>query len=320
MEWIKYRLKTTVAAEELIASLLADEGLEGVEIEDKVQLTPEEMEKLFIDMLPDLGEDDGTAYVSFYLPKEDDEAGKAQELIRGIRAFEGAADLGELSLEKSETRDSDWINNWKQYWKPFYAGDGILVKPTWEELPEVPEGTIVVDLDPGTAFGTGLHETTRLCISQIRKHLAKGGSVLDVGCGSGILSIISRLLGAGRVYSTDVDPEAVRTALENAQVNNIDPEGYRAFCGDITTDEALRAELGEGCYDIVAANIFADVIIGMAPVIGGFMKPDGHFISSGIINTKEEAVTAALKANGFEIEEAAHDGDWCAITARLAQS
>ena len=317
MEWIKYRLKTTVGAEEIISSFLADEGIYGVEVEDRVQLTPEEMEKLFIDMLPDLGENDGIAYVSFYLDKDEESRAKIGRVLEGLRELGKTLDLGELTVTQSETRDTDWINNWKQYWKPFYAGEDILVKPTWENLPEVPEGTVVVKLDPGTAFGTGLHETTRLCIAQIRKYLRPGSSVLDVGCGSGILSIISRLLGAGRVYSTDVDPEAVKTALENAGVNDIDPDGYKAFCGDITVDEELRDKLGEGCYDIVAANIFADVIIGMAPVIGRFMKPDGVFISSGIINTKEEDVLAALKANGFLIVEVSREGDWRAVTARL---
>lgn len=317
MKWNKYRMKTTTEAVDLISYTLGEMGIEGIEIEDKIPLSDEDKKKMFIDILPDLGEDDGVAYVSFYIEPEKDHAETLQEVTEAVRELADFVDIGEASIEKSETADVDWMNNWKKFWKPFKVDDKIIIKPTWEKLPEdTTEDTLVVELDPGTAFGTGMHHTTRLCITQMKKYLQKGQKLFDVGCGSGILSIIGLMLGAGEAMATDVDPNAVAAAIENAKVNHIDMSKYDVKAGDIITDADFRHTCGDEKYDLVLANILADVIIPLSGVIKDNMKPGALFVSSGIINTKEDAVREALLSNGFEILEVTHSGDWVAFTAR----
>lgn len=316
MQWNKYRMKTTTEAVDLISYTLGEMGIEGIEIEDKIPLTEEEKKKMFIDILPDLGEDDGVAYVSFYIEPEKDHEETLEEVRQAVQELADFVDIGEASIEKSVTADVDWMNNWKKFWKPFKVDNQIIIKPTWETLPDVEDGTLVVELDPGTAFGTGMHHTTRLCITQMKKYLKEGQSLFDVGCGSGILSIIGLMLGAGEAAATDVDPNAVAAAIENAGVNHIDMERYHVAAGDIITDADFRHSCGIEKYDLVLANILADIIIPLSGVIKENMKPGGIFVSSGIINTKEEDVRNALLDNGFEILEVTYSGDWVAFTAR----
>lgn len=316
MKWNKYRMKTTTEAVDLISYTLSEMGIEGIEIEDKIPLSEEDKKKMFIDILPDLGEDDGVAYVSFYIEPEKDHAETLDEVSKAVRELADFVDIGDATIEMSVTADIDWMNNWKQYWKPFKVDDKIIIKPTWEKRPETDDDTLIVELDPGTAFGTGMHHTTRLCITQMKKYLKEGQALFDVGCGSGILSIIGLLLGAGEAAATDVDPNAVAAAIENAAVNHIDMEKYHVAAGDIITDAAFRRSCGVEKYDLVLANILADIIIPLSGVIKENMKPGGLFVSSGIINTKEEAVREALLANGFEIVEVTYSGDWVAFTAR----
>ena len=316
MKWNKYRMKTTTEAVDLISYTLGEMGIEGIEIEDKIPLSEEDKRKMFIDILPDLGEDDGVAYVSFYIEPEKDHAETLEEVSKAVQELADFVDIGDATIEMSVTADVDWMNNWKQYWKPFKVDEKIIIKPTWETLPETDEETLVVELDPGTAFGTGMHHTTRLCITQMKKYLKEGQSLFDVGCGSGILSIIGLMLGAGEACATDVDPNAVTAAIENAAVNHIDMEKYHVAVGDIITDADFRKACGEEKYDLVLANILADIIIPLSGVIKENMKPGGLFVSSGIINTKEDAVRKALLANGFEIVEVTYSGDWVAFTAR----
>ena len=316
MKWNKYRMKTTTEAVDLISYTLGEMGIEGIEIEDKIPLSEEDKRKMFIDILPDLGEDDGVAYVSFYIEPEKDHAETLEEVSRAVQELADFVDIGDATIEMSVTADVDWMNNWKQYWKPFKVDEKIIIKPTWETLPETDEDTLVVELDPGTAFGTGMHHTTRLCITQMKKYLKEGQSLFDVGCGSGILSIIGLMLGAGEACATDVDPNAVTAAIENAVVNHIDMEKYHVAAGDIITDADFRKACGEEKYDLVLANILADIIIPLSGVIKENMKQGGLFVSSGIINTKEDAVRKALLANGFEIVEVTYSGDWVAFTAR----
>lgn len=316
MKWNKYRMKTTTEAVDLISYTLGEMGIEGIEIEDKIPLTEEEKKKMFIDILPDLGEDDGVAYVSFYIEPEKDHGETLEEVSRAVQELSDFVDIGDATIEKSETADVDWMNNWKKFWKPFKVDDQIIIKPTWETLPETEAGTLVVELDPGTAFGTGMHHTTRLCITQMKKYLKEGQCLFDVGCGSGILSIIGLMLGAGEAAATDVDPNAVEAAIENARVNHIDMRHYHVEAGDIITDEAFRHSCGGEKYDLVLANILADIIIPLSGVIKENMKPGGIFVSSGIINTKENEVRKALLDNNFEILEVTYSGDWVAFTAR----
>ena len=333
MKWIKMELKTTTEAVDMLSVILGDMGVEGIEISDYVPLSEEDKQKMFIDILPELPEDDGSAVISFYLDTdtniEELKANIAVELSE-LRQF---MNVGSGELTVSETEDKDWINNWKEFFKPFRVDDSIVIKPTWEKLTEKKDGDLVVEIDPGTAFGTGAHETTKLCIWNLKKYLKQGDMVFDVGCGSGILSIISMLLGADYAAAVDIDPIAVGVTGENAEVNKLtaticekDEKGVPVFTGksglievidgNVLENAALRAAVGLGKYDIVVANILADVIIPLSGVVREFMKPGALFISSGIINMKQEAVEAALRENGFEIVEIVTQGDWVSIVAK----
>ena len=316
MRWNKYTLTTTTEAVDLISYTLDELGIEGIEIEDKIPLTEEEKKQMFIDILPELGPDDGVAYVSFYIEPENDSDDTIRKVLDAVHALKDFVDIGEGTIVKTQTADEDWMNNWKKYWKPFQVDDKIWIKPTWETLDDVADDTLVVELDPGTSFGTGMHHTTRLCITQLKKYLKPEYELFDVGCGSGILSIIGLMLGIKSASATDVDVHAVEAAIENAKVNHIDMDKYTVKTGDIITDAAFRQEMGMHQYDIVVANILADIIIPLSGVIKDNMKPGALFISSGIIDMKEEAVREALLANGFEIVEVTHSGDWVSFTAR----
>lgn len=316
MRWNKYTLTTTTEAVDLISYTLDELGIEGIEIEDKIPLTEEEKKQMFIDILPELGPDDGVAYVSFYIEPENDSDDTIRKVLDAVHELKDFVDIGEGTIVKTQTADEDWMNNWKKYWKPFQVDDKIWIKPTWETLNDVADDTLVVELDPGTSFGTGMHHTTRLCITQLKKYLKPEHELFDVGCGSGILSIIGLMLGIKSASATDVDVHAVEAAIENAKVNHIDMSKYTVKTGDIITDAAFRQEMGMHQYDIVVANILADIIIPLSGVIKDNMKPGALFISSGIIDTKEEAVEEALLANGFEIVEVTHSGDWVSFTAR----
>lgn len=316
MKWNKYTLTTTTEAVDLISYTLNELGIEGIEIEDKIPLSEEDKKKMFIDILPELGEDDGIAYVSFYIEPEKDKPELIGEVLDAVHALKDFTDIGQATIVKTETADEDWLNNWKKYWKPFKVDEKIWIKPTWETIKNAAPDELIVQLDPGTSFGTGMHHTTRLCITQLKKYLKPEHKVFDVGCGSGILSIIALMLGADEAAATDVDEHAVEAAIENARVNQLDMSKYTVKTGDIITDSNFRKEMGEKKFDIVVANILADIIIPLSAVIKDNMKPGALFVSSGIIDMKEEAVRAALLANGFEIVEVTHSGEWVSFTAR----
>lgn len=316
MKWNKYRLSTTTEAVDLISYTLAEMGIEGIEIEDKVPLSEEDKQKMFIDLLPELDEDDGKAFVSFYIEPEKDHDTTLEEVLAAVKELADFVDIGEATIEKTQTEDIDWMNNWKKYWKPFHVDEHIIIKPTWETLEEVPTDTLVVEIDPGTAFGTGTHHTTRLCIAQVNKYMQKDMNVLDVGCGSGILSIIALLLGAKKATATDLDILAVNAAIENAEVNGINPKDYTVLQGNVITEEAFRRQVGEHSFDMVVANIFAEIIIPLSDVVKEMMKPGALFITSGIIDEKEDDVRETLLKNGFEILEVTHSGGWVSFTAR----
>ena len=318
MKWKKFTLNTTTAAVDLVSSLLDELGIEGIEVEDHVPLTEAETKGMFIDILPDPGPDDGTAKVSFYL--DDEKLEGLEELLRqieeGLDDLSEFVDVGERTIQVSETEDKDWINNWKQYFKPFTVDD-ILIKPTWEEIPEEDQDKLLIQIDPGTAFGTGQHETTQLCIRQLKKYVTPGFSVLDVGTGSGILGITALKLGAGRVFGTDLDDNAITAVGENLEANQIEDGRFQVVQGNIIDDKAVQDQAGYGCYDIAVANILADVIILLQKEIPVHLKQGGIFITSGIINMKEEAVRQAFAANDqFEVVEVTYQGEWLSVTAR----
>ena len=318
MKWKKFTLSTTTAAVDLVSSMLDELGIEGIEIEDHVPLTEAETKGMFIDILPDLGPDDGTAKVSFYL--DDDKLENLEELLleieKGLDELSSFVDVGERTLQLSETEDKDWINNWKQYFKPSPVDD-ILIKPTWETIPEEDKDKLLIQIDPGTAFGTGQHETTQLCIRQLKKYVTPGCSVLDVGTGSGILGITALKLGAGSVFGTDLDDNAITAVGENLEANAIDSAQFQVLQGNIIDDKAVQDAAGYGCYDIAVANILADVIILLQEEIPVHLKKGGIFITSGIINMKEEAVRQAFAANDqLEVVEVTYQGEWLSVTAR----
>ena len=317
MKWKKYTLNTTEEAVDFLSAAFDEIGIEGIEVEDKKPLTAEDTKGMFIDRLPDFGPDDGTARVSFYLDeKKDDIPGilaRVREAIEEIRLF---IDPGPCDIRESETEDKDWINNWKQYFKPFTVDD-ILIKPTWEEIPPEHKDKLLVQIDPGTAFGTGLHETTQLCIRALRKHIRGGEEILDVGTGSGILGITALLLGAGHVLGTDLDENAIHAVGENLVSNGLTPENFRVIRGNIIDEQAVQEEAGFGCYDIAVANILADVIILLQKEIPVHLKPGGIFITSGIIDIRAEEVKAALLSNeALELLEEKRQNEWVSFVLR----
>ena len=316
MKWNRYSIKTTTQAVDLISSALDDIGIEGIEIQDNVQLTQEEAKTMFVDFIPELPPDDGTAVVNFYIDSDEDDGTlvkKAEQEIKDLRMF---VDIGEGTITRSETEDKDWINNWKQYWHTFTIGN-LYIKPTWEEITEEMKGHPVLSIDPGTAFGTGSHETTSMGIKQLEKYVKKGDRILDVGCGSGILSVVALKYGAEYALGTDLDPNAIIASEENSVQNNITKEQFEVIEGNIIDDKNIKDRCGYECYDIVCANILADVLEPLSVNIHEHMKHGAYFITSGIINTKEDEVVNAFKKNSeLEIVEINHDGEWVNVTAR----
>ena len=316
MKWKKFTLNTTTEAVDLISNLFDEIGIEGIEIEDNIPLTESETKGMFIDILPELPPDDGSAKVSFYLEDLSQVERILQEIEAGLDDLSQFVDVGDRTIVTSETEDKDWINNWKQYFKPFTVDD-ILIKPTWEEIPKEHKDKLLIQIDPGTAFGTGMHETTQLCIKQLRQHLAFGNCVLDVGTGSGILGITALKLGAWRVFGTDLDENAIAAVKENMQSNDIQSGQFQVIQGNIIDDPKVQEQAGFDCYDIVVANILADVIIMLQQGIARHLKTGGIFITSGIINTKEEEVKKAMQLNEtLEVIETTYQGEWVSITAR----
>ncbi len=316
MKWNKFTLSTTTEAVDLISNLFDEIGIEGIEIEDHVPLSEADTKGMFIDILPDVGPDDGTAKVSFYLEDLSDLERILREIEEGLDDLSQFVDVGERTITTSETEDKDWINNWKEFFKPFTVDD-ILIKPTWEAIPEEHKDKLLIQIDPGTAFGTGMHETTQLCIRQLRKYVNEQSRILDVGTGSGILGIAAIKLGALEVFGTDLDENAIVAVGENLEANGISGEQFEVVQGNIIDDKEIQDRVGYECYDIVVANILADVIIMLQKEIPVHLKHGGIFITSGIINMKEEAVKEALAANEeLEIIETTYQGEWVSITAR----
>ena len=318
MKWNKFRLKTTTAAEDIVSSILSDLGIEGVEIEDKVPLTQKEKEQMFVDILPETIPDDGTAFVNFYLEEGEDKdavLAKVLEELAGMREF---VDLGPCTIEESQTEDVDWVNNWKQYFHQFYVDD-ILIIPSWEQVKPEDEGKMIIHIDPGTAFGTGMHETTQLCIRQIKKYVTDTTRILDVGCGSGILGMLALKFGAAYAVGTDLDPCAIDATHENMKENGVPKEQYEVMIGNIIDDKAIQDQVGYACYDIVAANILADVLVMLTPVIVSQLKPGGIYITSGIIDDKEEVVKQAVADAGLELLDVTYQGEWVCVTARKSE-
>lgn len=320
MKWKKYTIETTTAAEDYMSSMLMEIGIEGIEIEDNIPLTKEDQADMFIDFLPELPPDEGISHVSFYVEDDGSDQTKILKDVKvGLENLRSMVDVGSGIITSSETEDLDWINNWKKFFSSFTIDD-ILIKPTWEELKDADKDKLLIEIDPGISFGTGKHETTQLCIRQLDKYIKELGSpkVLDVGCGSGILSIVALKLGAREVVGTDLDKDCMISTKDNMQVNHLDAGLGTFYVGNLIDDEKLQEKVGTEEYEIVVANILADVIIPMAPVIPAHLKKGGYFITSGIIDFRENDVKGAIEKAGLEIVEINHQGEWVNITARKA--
>ena len=317
MKWIKFRIKTVTEAEDILISNLYDIGLEGAQIEDKVPLTALEKEQMFVDILPDMPEYDDVAYISCFVEDDGnvDRDAISVSIMDVLRETSEYCEIGEGKLEISETEDIDWINNWKQFFHQFYIDD-LLVIPSWEEVKPEDRDKKILHIDPGTAFGTGMHETTQLCIRAIKKYITSDTILLDVGTGSGILSIVSLMYGIKAAVGTDLDPCAVDAVRENMETNGINPDAFKLIIGNIITDKEIQDEVGYDKYDIVVANILADVLEPLTPVILNQMKKGAVYITSGIINTKEAEMKKCLEDNGLEILSIDHQGEWVGMTAR----
>lgn len=315
MKWNQFRLKTTTEAEDIVSSMLADLGIEGVQIEDKIPLTQSDKEQMFVDILPDISEDDGCAYLTFYLDEDVDKQELLLKVRQELEEMRSYLNVGECTIEESQTEDVDWVNNWKQYFHQFYIDD-ILVIPSWENVEAKDSDKMVIHIDPGTAFGTGMHETTQLCIRQLKKYVTEDTEILDVGCGSGILGMLALKFGAKHSVGTDLDPCAIDATYENMDNNGISRDQYEVMIGNIIDDKAVQDKVGYEKYDIVAANILADVLVPLTPVIIHQMKKGGIYITSGIIEDKEDVVVKAVKEAGLEVLEVNHQGEWVSVTAR----
>lgn len=315
MKWNQFRLKTTTEAEDIVSSMLADLGIEGVQIEDKIPLTQSDKEQMFVDILPDMPEDDGCAYLTFYLDEEVDKHEMLLKVRQELEEMRSYLNVGDCTIEESQTEDVDWVNNWKQYFHQFYIDD-ILVIPSWENVEAKDSDKMVIHIDPGTAFGTGMHETTQLCIRQLKKYVAEDTEILDVGCGSGILGMLALKFGAKHSVGTDLDPCAIDATYENMDNNGISRDQYEVMIGNIIDDKEVQDKVGYEKYDIVAANILADVLVPLTPVIIHQLKKGGIYITSGIIEDKEEVVVEAVKKAGLEVLEVNHQGEWVSVTAR----
>ena len=315
MKWNRFTIKTKTEAEDVIISALADVGVEGVEIQDKQPLTETDKEQMFVDIMPEGPADDGIAYLNFYL-EEDTETAPVLERVRAVlEEVRGYMDIGEGTITESQTEDKDWINNWKEYFHQFYVDD-ILIVPSWEEVKEEDKDKMILHIDPGTAFGTGMHETTQLVIRQLKKFVTKDTKMLDVGTGSGILGIVALKLGAAHVVGTDLDPCAIPAVADNKEANDIKDETFDMLIGNIIDDKEVQDKVGYEKYDIVTANILADVLVPLTPVIVNQMKKGAYYITSGILDVKEEVVVKAVKDAGLQLVEVTHQGEWVSVTAR----
>ena len=326
MKWTKFYIKTITEAEDVIIASLYDLGLEGAQIEDKVPLSQWEKEQMFVDILPTFKEDDGVAYLSFFVEMDENgtlllqgEETDAESILSMVKEeleyLKSFMDIGEGTVTVDETEDIDWINNWKQYFHQFYIDD-LLVIPSWEEVKDEDKDKMILHIDPGTAFGTGMHETTQLCIRQLKKHITEDTVLLDVGTGSGILAILSLMYGAKKAVGTDLDICAIEATKENILANGIDPDKFEVMIGNIISEKEVQDKVGYECYDIVVANILADVLVPLTPVIVNQLKPGGVYITSGIIDDKETTVVEAVKAAGLEVVEVTYQGEWVSVTAR----
>lgn len=330
MKWTKFKIETVTEAEDIIISALYDIGLEGAMVEDKIPLTDEEKAGMFVDIPPEPGEDDGIAMLSFFVEQNDEGKlivsgeerdipslmGSIGAVLTGLREH---CNIGSGTIYVEETEDIDWINNWKEFFHQFTIND-LLIIPSWEEpsAQSLERCDKTLRIDPGTAFGTGAHETTSLVIRQLQEHIKPGDEILDLGTGSGILSIVALKYGAKKAIGTDLDDNCVEAIEQNLNANSIPPDKMLLILGNVIDDPELRGLLGYGepRYEIITANILAEVLLDINPFIPGFLKEGGTYITSGILTEKEDKVKASIEAAGLVVTGITRDGEWSCITAK----
>lgn len=312
MRFTRFEVVTSTQVEELLAYNINEAGIEGVEIVNKTGLTKEDKERMFIDILPVL-EDDGVSILRFFI-SETENVDKVKNLVKNeIERLSEFFDVGEGKILTSPADDNDWKDKWKEFFKPFYIDD-IYITPTW--IDEKKDEKLSIRIDPGAAFGTGLHETTRLCLRGLKKHIDNTTEILDIGCGSGILSILADKLGAKRIVAVDIDENATRITEENFKINNLNKEKYQIYTGDMITDENLCDIVGYKRYDVIVANLLAEIVVAMSGRFLPHLKKGGVLIASGILAEKEDKVKKALRNSGFIDFEVLEDGEWISIIAR----
>ena len=302
---------------ELVCAMLSELGITSVEIDNFIPVPDADRQGgVFEELQPDLPDDDGSSRISFYLEEDEADASEILEKVRqALDDMSTYAQIGEGTITNEISDEADWRDNWKAYFSSFSIGD-IIIKPTWEDMPEDKADMTLVEIDPGVSFGTGKHESTQLVIRQLQKYLKAGDEVLDVGCGSGILSIVAAKLGAQHIVGTDIDADCIASSYENFDVNHLERSLADFYVGNLIDDSTLQENVGYEKYDVVVANILADIIIPMAPALAKTMKPGAIVITSGIIDFKEQEVADALKAVGLTIIESNAQGEWRNITAR----
>lgn len=316
MKWNKFTIKSITEAEDDIAAMLFGLGIGSLEVEDNMPVSPEESGGLFGDVLPDFPKEDHTARISFYTEADVSPEEILASVSAGLSSLSRYVEIGEGTVSMSLTCEEDWINNWKEYFHSFRIDD-ILIEPSWEAGQKDEENAdIILKIDPGTAFGTGKHESTQLAIRALRKYGKIGDALLDIGTGSGILGIVALKSGASYVFGTDIDPNTVPAIADNLARNSIAPETFVSVIGDITEDEAIKAQAKEAVqdgYDIVTANIIAEILTGITPHVPRFLKSGGYYITSGILREREQLVLDAAKEAGLVHVETVRMGEWSGI-------
>ena len=322
MNWLEIIIYTTAEGIEAVCGNLYQAGILGVEIEDEADFKGFlEENKQYWDYVDEelIKQKEKETCIKAYV--SDNESGHemlllVKEAINNLKAFDTEKKFGSLEIELANVSEEDWANNWKKFFHPMEIGEKIMIKPEWEELSE-PTDRIVFEVNPGMTFGTGSHYTTQLCIEALEKYVDSKSDVLDLGCGSGILSVIALMLGAKSALAVDIDPNCVNIAYDNAKRNGVDKSKYTVISGNVITDEKLKAYICEKKYPVVVANIVADVIIAIAPTVRECITDDGIFITSGIINDRIDDVKAALSDEGFEVLSVNERKDWACVICRL---
>lgn len=337
MKWYKFELNTTTEATDLVIDMLSGLGIEGVEVRDHLPLTEAEKELMYVDILPESLPDDGKASLVFYVEAEGSEEERSalynsgtkieepsffdlerlsKEIKEGLEELSGFVSVGEGTFHYEETSDMDWADKWKDFFKSFRIGEKIVIAPTWDDEVERKPEDILIRIDPGIAFGTGTHETTKLCVEELLAHVKPGDFILDVGCGSAILTIAAMKLGAKKAYAIDIDEVAVGVAKENLAINEIPAFSVTLEAGNLLEEEGLRERVYAEKYDMIVANILAPVLVPLTPVIFPALKEGGLYVCSGIVKEASAMVEEAIEKAGLSLISKKEDGDWVCLTAR----